>query len=135
MKHLLPLCALALPLAHAATSPPELRCEVTYAGSTQTVRATPVSNPYDVPSEDVQGRFRFKAVMLGSNTQVEAIKLYTYLETRRQPVLVHQVTHLPPWPRSEKPTPFGGHHFVYAGPVERELQFACTVQYLPGATP
>jgi hypothetical protein len=95
-----------------------------YAGSTQTLQTTAVTDPYPVQSVDVGGRFRFKAVMVGQANQVEYIKLYAYVETRRQPVLVQQVTYLPPFVLG---TTLTGKQFVYAGPVERELQYQCTL--------
>ena len=102
---------------------PLLRCQLTYAGSTQTLEATPVADPYPVRAVGVGGRFRFKAVVVGSATQVDYVKLYAYLETRQQPVLVQQATYLPPFPTGQTLT---GQQFLYAGPVERELQYNCT---------
>lgn len=103
---------------------PLLQCEMTYAGSTQTLQTAPVADPYTVASVDVGGRFWFKAVMVGAANQVDYIKLYAYLDTRRQPVLVQQVTYLPPFVQGRSLT---GQQFVYAGPVERELQYQCTL--------
>ena len=119
----LAVCASAL---HAS---PLLRCELTYAGSTQTLDATPVEDPYPVASVDVGGRFRFKAVMVGNEHQADYIKLYAYLDAKRQPILVQQVTYLPPFPTGNTLT---GKQFIYAGPVERELQYECR---LNGVTP
>lgn len=84
-----------------------------------------MANPYGVESVDVGGRFRFKAVMVGTAGQVDYIKLYAYVETRRQPVLVQQATYLPPFAASPSLT---GKQFVYAGAVERELQYECSLQ-------
>jgi hypothetical protein len=98
-----------------------LQCDLTYAGSTQTLQAKPVSDPYRVASVDVGGRFWFKAVMVGTATQVDYIKLYAYLDTRSQPVLVQQATYVPPF----APGSLTGKQFVYAGLVERELQCEC----------
>ncbi len=106
---------------------PLLHCEMTYAGSTQTLQTTPVADPYPVQSVDVGGRFHFKAVMLGHATQVDSIKLYAYVNTRSQPVLVQQATYLPPFVRG---TTLTGKQFVYAGPQERELQYQCTLKEL-----
>lgn len=121
----------ALPTLAAAT--PLLRCDVVYAGTTHTVEARPVSDPYPVASVDIGGRFRFKPVMVGQGDEVEYIKLYSYLETRRQPVLIHMLRYLPPFP----PPPPGsgtvnltGQQTLYAGPVERELQYQCFLQGL-----
>lgn len=106
---------------------PLLRCELTYAGSTQTLEATPVDDPYPVASVDVGGRFYFKAVVVGRGAQPEYIKTYAYLDTRTQPVLVQQVTYLPPFPVSPGGQRLTGTQFVYAGPVERELQYTCVL--------
>ena len=112
-SHLAFACATAFALT-AAHGAPTLRCQLTYAGSTQTLEATPVRNPYPLASVDVGRRFRFKAVVVGEGTQLEYIKLYAYLDTRRQPVLVQQVTYLPPFANTPSLT---GKQFVYAGEV------------------
>lgn len=122
--HLAFACAAALAQT-AAHGTPTLRCQLTYAGSTQTLEATPVANPYPVAAVDVGGRFRFKAVMVGEGTQLDYIKLYAYLDTRRQPVLVQQATYLPPFAATASLT---GQQFVYAGEMERELQYECSLQ-------
>ncbi|MFN9708978.1 MAG: hypothetical protein ACK53K_07125 [Burkholderiales bacterium] len=65
-----------------------LQCHVTYGGSTQILEVRPVSDPYPVPSVDIGGRFRFKAVMVGQVRQIESIAIYVYLDTARQPLLI-----------------------------------------------
>jgi len=122
------LAALALPLCALAT--PLLRCAVTYAGTTHTVEARPVEDPYPVPSVDIGGRFRFKAVMVGSATQVERILVYAYVDAKRQPVLVQEAKYLPPFRVTDGPYPLTGEQYLYAGPVERELIYSCTLQGL-----
>jgi hypothetical protein len=106
----------------ALQAAPLLRCALTYAGSTQTLEARPVADPYLVESVDVGGRFRFKAVVVGSGAQPQFVKLYAYLDTKRQPVLVQQATYLPPFIMGQSLT---GRQYLYAGPVERELQYEC----------
>lgn len=130
MKKLPLLCASALlaALAPPAMAEPVLRCFVAYAGTTHTVEARVVADPYPVASVDIGGRFRFKAVMVGQGAQVDYIKLYSYLDTRRQPVLVQQATYHAPFPHSASPTLLTGAQTVIAGPVERELQYHCTLQ-------
>ena len=107
---------------------PLLRCQVTYAGNTQNVEASPVADPYPVPSVDIGGRFRFKAVMVGSSARVDRIMLYAYLDTQRQPVLVQEAKYLPPYTVSQAPYRLTGEQRVYAGGVERELIYSCTLQ-------
>lgn len=110
--------------AHAA---PLLRCFVTYAGSTQVVESGVTASPYNVEAVDIGGRFTFKAVMVGTPDKVDYIKLYAYLQRRDKDIPVHQATYLPPFKTALTPL-----NYLYAGEVERELQYHCTLQ---GATP
>lgn len=120
----------ALLLSHSATAAPLLRCEVAYAGTTHVIEARPEADPYPVPSVDIGGRFRFKAVMVGEAQRLDYIKLYAYLETPRQPVLIQQATYLPPFMVTPMPYALTGDQRLYAGPVERELQYRCTLEGL-----
>ena len=117
-------------VAAANASSPTLTCQVTYAGTTHTVVARPVADPYPVPSVDIAGRFRFKAVMVGDAEQVRRIALYTYLDAGPHPVLLHQAKYLSPYPRAAQPWPLTGQHHVYGGPQERELMYSCTLEGL-----
>ena len=117
-------------LASAALAQPLLTCQVTYAGATQAVVATPVTDPYPVPSVDIGGRFAFKAVMVGDAQKVERILLYAYLDAEPHPVLIHQAKYLSPFSRSMAPWAFTGQHHVYGGPQERELIYSCTLEGL-----
>lgn len=121
------LAALLL-VSAAAQAAPLLRCQVAYAGTTHVVQAAPVSDPYGVPSVDIGGRFRFKAVVLGTQRRIDVINLYAYIDTRRQPVLIHQAKYLPPFRNSAAPYALTGHNSLYASNVERELQYSCTLQ-------
>lgn len=105
-----------------------LRCEVAYAGSTQVIEARAVADPYRVPSVDIGGRFRFKAVVVGDATQVAYIKLYAYLDAKRQPILLQQATYLPPFSAQASPYLLTGEQHLYGGAVERELMYSCTLQ-------
>ena len=118
-------------LATGVHAAPVLRCEVRYAGTTHTVQTGVVDDPYGEASVDIGGRFYFKPVMVGNGGQVEYIKLYSYLDTRTQPVLVQQVSYLPPFPAPAKggdTVHLTGLQSLYAGPVERELQYQCVLQ-------
>lgn len=116
---------LSIPAAHAA---PLLRCQVTYAGTTHLVQASPGTDPYSAPSVEIGGRFRFKAVLLGSERQIDAINLYAYLDARRPPILIHQAKYLPPFTKSVAPYALTGNNYLYASNMERELQYSCTLQ-------
>jgi hypothetical protein len=111
--------------AHAAS--PVLDCDVHYAGAQHRVQARPVTDPYTVPATDIDGRFRFKAVMVRGPGLVERIGVYVYFVTERQPVLVQHARYLPPWPtgRDGQPADLTGEQRLYAGPIERELIYRC----------
>jgi hypothetical protein len=124
------LAAAALSLSAGAT--PLLRCQVSYAGTTHLVDALPVADPYPVASVDIGGRFRFKAVVVGNDARVDRVLLYAYLDARRQPILIQEAKYLPPFQASTTPYLLTGEQHLYAGPVERELIYSCTLQ---GVTP
>lgn len=112
--------------AHATNSP-LLRCEVTYAGTTQQIDTRLSKDPYAAEIHDIGGRFSFKAVMVGShqNNSIHYIKLYAYLQGRDFDIPIHQATFKTPI-RIDKTmralTPF---NHLYAGEVEREMQYQC----------
>ena len=116
--------------AGVVAAEPQLTCQVTYAGSTHTVLARPVADPYSVPSVDIGGRFWFKAVMVGDAASVSRVLLYAYQDASPHPVLIHQAKYLPPYPRVSQPWPITGQQYLYAGPLERELIYSCTLEGL-----
>ena len=120
--------ALGLVFGLNVAAAPLLRCQVAYAGTTHTVEARLVTDPYTVSSVDIGGRFLFKPVMVGSAQRIDYIKLYAYLDASRQPVLIQQATYLPPFKRSAKPYGLTGTQHLYGGPVERELIYSCTLE-------
>ncbi|HEX7644121.1 MAG TPA: hypothetical protein VF472_18105 [Burkholderiaceae bacterium] len=119
------LTAALLPVA--ALAAPHLRCEVVYAGSSHIVEAAPGTDPYATQSVDIDGRFRFKAIMLGSGARLDAVKLYAYYQARRQDILIQEVKYLPPFTYFAGPDALTGRQYLYAGPLERELQYGCTL--------
>ena len=123
-------CAAVFLFAAELQAAPLLRCQVAYAGTTHVIEAGIVSDPYAVASVDIGGRFRFKAVMVGSGEQVAYINLYAYIDTRQQPVLIQQAKYLPPFATSGAALPLTGEQHLYAGPVERELIYSCMLEGL-----
>ncbi|HEX8957833.1 MAG TPA: hypothetical protein VF798_16250 [Burkholderiaceae bacterium] len=113
--------------ATQAMATPHLRCEVVYAGSSHIVEAAPGTAPYTTKSVDIDGRFRFKAIMLGAGERLDAVKLYAYYQARRQDVLIQEVKYLPPFTYSAESDALTGRQYLYAGPLERELQYGCTL--------
>lgn len=123
-------CGLIL-LCGSAAAEPLLRCYVEYAGATETVSARPVADPYPIAAADIAGRFRFKAVMVGSAGDIAYIKLYAYLQTRTKDVPIHQASYRPPFTVTAEETALTPHNRLYAGALERELQYRCTLQQVP----
>jgi len=122
------LAPLLLAIAGApALAAPLLHCEVTYAGSKHIVEVAPGSDPYQTNSIDIDGRFRFKAVVLGGAERIDAIKLYAYYQTRRQPILIQEMKLLPPFAVSDQPDSLTGRQYLYAPPLGRELQYGCAL--------
>ena len=120
------LASLFIP--HAVFAAPLLQCHVAYAGTTHVIEAAPVADPYRVPSVDIGGRFRFKAVMVGSVEKIDRILLYAYLDTSSQPILIQQIKYLPPFKASATSYPLIGEQHLYAGPAERELIYSCSLE-------
>lgn len=120
---LLPALFAALPLQAA----PHLRCEVGYGGRTRIVEASPQADPYDIQAQDIDGRFRFKAVVVGSNGAVDYVKVYVYYQAESQPILLHEARYQPPYPVANGPYALTGLNFLYAPGLERELQYGCAM--------
>jgi hypothetical protein len=122
----------SLALSHSVLAAPLLRCDLTYAGDSQSIEASPVTDPYPVPSVDIGGRFRFKAVMVGGAAQLDRIVLYAYFnadaDAGTQPTLIQQLKYLPPFKASAAPYPLTGEQRLYAGTAERELIYSCTLE-------
>lgn len=114
----------------AATTPaaPLLRCLIEQGGVAQTLEFAPVVDPYTVKAVDIGDHFRFKALVLGTPQQVESIKLYSYYQTKRQPVLLQQVVYQAPVAQVA-PTPYAltGLNLLYSPQLERELRYGCAL--------
>lgn len=54
---------------------PLLRCHIDQGGSSQVLDFIPVGDPCSVKAIDINGRFRFKAVVIGDTQHVEYISL------------------------------------------------------------
>lgn len=116
--------------AHAETATAVLRCQVRYASDTIHIEARPVADPYTVAAQNIGERFRFKAVMVGTEKQVDSIALYAYdMEMPGAPLLIHQVVHQPPF--SSNPTVPGltGWNHVYSARLGREMVYGCALNH------
>lgn len=119
----------ALLLPPAASANTVLRCRVEQGGSTRVLESTPTADPYQVRAIDINGRFRFKAVMVGDAAHIDYIKLYVYDQSARQPRLLHEARYTTPL--AATPATFQtGINYVYAPYLERELQYQCMLMEL-----
>lgn len=111
-----------------AAAAPLLRCQIDQGGSTRMLEFAPVSDPYSVRAIDINGRFRFKAVVIGDARHIEYIKLYTYSQTRRQPVLLHVAKYMAPVALPQAPfDALTGRQYLYSPQLEREMQYGCAL--------
>jgi len=117
-------CAVTFSTSVAAS--PILHCELKQSLTVVSADFALVADPYVVSAVDIDGIFRFKAVVFGTLGQVEYVKLYTYYQGERQAVLLHEVKYSPP-PDSTYSTAnwLFGEQRVYSPELGRELIVAC----------
>jgi hypothetical protein len=116
-----------------AAAAPRLYCHIEQGGTTRDLQFSASSNPYTAPSTAINNRFRFKAVMVGDGQHVDYIKLYTYYQTRRQAMLLHEVKYLAP--RVELNAQAGrdaasltGIVYLYSPLLGREIVYSCALR-------
>ena len=122
-------CCLTAAVVHAQ---PMLRCEVTYAGTTHVIQATPTTDPYAVEPIDIAERFLFKVVLSTTGKQLDHALIYVYLQQTPRPVLLQQAKYFGPFKSSKQAYLLTGEQHVYGGPIERELIYQC---WLSGIKP
>jgi len=106
-----------------------LSCTLDQGGVTQVLEFLPDTDPYNAKEIDINGRFRFKAVVVGNAHHIDYIKLYTYSQSSRQPVLLHEANYLAPISSSsDSPQTLTGVNYIYSPDLERELKYSCTLQ-------
>ena len=125
---LLPALLLQLAVPLAASAAPRLRCHLDQGGQSQVLEFSPVADPYAVRAIDINGSFRFKAVVIGDERRVEYIKLYIYYQTKRQPVLLHAAKYLLPAVQpGASADALTGMNYLYSPLLGRELQYGCAL--------
>lgn len=91
----------------------------------------PVVDPYAVKAIDINERFRFKAVMVGSEHKVDYIKLYAYDLSSGQAALLHEAKYLSPVPQknaiSNTLDTLTGQHYLYSPALGHEMQYGCAL--------
>lgn len=112
----------------SASASPRLRCQLDQGGTVQVLDFTPVLNPYSVKAVDLNGRFRFKAVVIGNEHKIDYIKLYTYYQSKRQAVLLHEAKYLAPVADSGAGfAALTGTNTLYSPNLGREFQYGCAL--------
>ena len=107
---------------------PELRCHFEVNAERSEYRFSPVSDPYTVDSVNLADRFRFKAVVLGNNTQVDLINVYVSYQTERQPMVLQQVKFVAPVAQVQPmPDALTGRVALYSPFLGKELQYGCAL--------
>lgn len=120
------IVAAAALAAAPACAAPLLRCQLEQGGEVRIVETAPGSNPYEFKAIDLDGRFRFRAVMIGKAGAIDYVKLYAYYRKDGLSVLMHQVTYpAPPVPGEGATLALSGLVTLYAPPLGRQLQYSC----------
>ena len=134
---LAPALTLVLGLAFVKNSfAHALKCEVTYAGKTHHIEVAPTQDPYSVESVSIDDRFYFKGVHVQGPGLEPRIAIYVHREGPTQSVLIQQVLLKPPYPRATTgPTDLFGEQRLYAGKLERELIYRCSLDAMEGTSP
>lgn len=113
-------------LAAELQAAPLLRCQVEQNGTASVFEFVPVADPYSVAPIDINGYFRFQAVLVGDPWQVEYVKIYVYAVDRRRVTMLHQASYLKPVVDRDIPAlTLTGRNHVYAPGLERELAYDC----------
>lgn len=117
---------LAVPLLASAS--PVLQCVLTQGGETQTLTVEPTADPYRVAAVDVGRRFRFKAVVYREQASIAYVKLYTYYQSSRQAVLLHQASyHNPLAEPAVGARSLTGEQRLFSPNLGRELLYNCAL--------
>jgi len=111
-----------------AVAAPVLRCQFEVNAHTTQHEFTPVADPYTAESIDLDGRFRFKAVMLADSQRVSLINLYVFHQTRRQPMIMQHTKFVEPVAqRDPAPHALTGQVALYSPFLGKELKYACAL--------
>lgn len=126
--------AIALAAANLAAAP-RLYCNIEQGGTSRDLQFDPTSSPYTAPSIAINNRFRFKAVMVGDDQQIESISLYTYYQTKSQATLLHQAKYLAPRMAAQSqsqtgadPAALTGLVYLYSPLLGREMRYGCALR-------
>lgn len=106
----------------------QLQCQFELNGYNETHVFKSVTDPYLAESMDIGGRFRFKAVVLDSPSQVESVDLYVSYQTRRQPMILQHVKFIKPTVQKiSQANSLTGRIAVYSPFLGKELVYGCSL--------
>lgn len=113
----------------AGWASPRLSCEIMQAGRSQTLEFAPVVDPYGARAIDINGHFRFKAVVVAKGAQVDYVNIYAYYLADKRAVLLHQAKYLQPLSQKEAAPAHGltGVQYLYSPPLGREMKYGCAL--------
>ena len=113
-------------LAGQAGAGERLACHLDYGGETRVLRAEPLDSPYAAPAIPFGSYLLFRPVFEAGT----AIKLYTYVDRKSGPALIHQAIYrYPPVPGPSHG--FTGLQLVYEPVRDSELQYWCEMEETP----
>jgi hypothetical protein len=125
---------LALDSGIDAAAAPLLHCHLEQGGTVIDTQTAPTADPYGVTALRVN-HFRFKAVMVGDDSRVEYVKLYTYYDTGNGAAdskglrLLHEAKYLAPQPQSGTgPSSLTGTVYLYEPRLGREFSYDCALR-------
>lgn len=111
-----------------ASASPRLRCHLIQGDTAQVQDFAPVLDPYSVKAVDLNGSFRFKAVVIGDERKIDYIKLYAYYQSKRQAVLLHVAKYLAPVvDAAAGSAALTGTNTFYSPDLGREFQYRCAL--------
>ncbi|WP_295458697.1 hypothetical protein [uncultured Thiodictyon sp.] len=120
------LAAWAMPATAAAA--PRLRCQIEQGATSQVLEFAPVADPYSVPAIHINTGFHFKAVVIGDAQRVQYINLYTYYETDRRMLLLHEAKYQAPTIQTDPARDaLTGRNYLYSPGRERQFQYGCAL--------
>jgi len=131
--------ALCLALSSVSAQPlpaRELVCQMRYGSDTYLLRQAASADPYAAAAMDAPGRFRLRAVVLGTPEHIEHVTLTSYqLDDDAPPLILHQVRLDGPFAAQRAVPDLTGWQYVYDQHLGREMRFGCALLPSPGHTP
>lgn len=108
---------------------PDLVCQLRYGSHTQLIRQSVSADPYGAATHNLDDRFAFKAVVLGTADQIQSITLSVYdLQAELAPVMIQQTQLVPPFNTASALPALTGWSHAYSSYLGREFTYGCALQ-------